>query len=87
MKSDMRFLRHDGIFRPDVVKPFGEFHRCGASRWSALSSRVGRGLQTAPLSSSAMSSGRLFLDRVARQHCPSPFTGNSILKPFRGGAQ
>jgi hypothetical protein len=27
---------------------------------------------TAPCSSSAMSSGRLFLDRVARQHCPSP---------------
>lgn len=25
-----------------------------------------------PFSSSAMSSGRLFLDRVARQHCPSP---------------
>jgi hypothetical protein len=31
--------------------------------------RVGR---TTLLSSSAMSSGRLFLDRVARQHCPSP---------------
>jgi hypothetical protein len=31
--------------------------------------RVGR---TTPFSSSAMSSGRLFLDRVARQHCPSP---------------
>jgi hypothetical protein len=31
--------------------------------------RVGR---TTLRSSSAMSSGRLFLDRVARQHCPSP---------------
>jgi hypothetical protein len=31
--------------------------------------RVGR---TTPRSSSAMSSDRLFLDRVARQHCPSP---------------
>ena len=31
--------------------------------------RVGR---TTLLSSSTMSSGRLFLDRVARQHCPSP---------------
>ena len=31
--------------------------------------RVGR---TTLLSSSAMSSDRLFLDRVARQHCPSP---------------
>jgi hypothetical protein len=28
--------------------------------------------RSAPCSSSAMSSDRLFLDRVARQHCPSP---------------
>ncbi len=28
--------------------------------------------RSAPCSSSVMSSGRLFLDRVARQHCPSP---------------
>ena len=43
-----------------------------ASRRSAptqVEERVGR---TTLLSSSAMSSGRLFLDRVARQHCPSP---------------
>ena len=32
----------------------------------------GRDGRSAPCSSSAMSSGRLFLDRVARQHCPSP---------------
>jgi hypothetical protein len=32
----------------------------------------GRDGRCAPCSSSAMSSGRLFLDRVARQHCPSP---------------
>src|SRR5216683_6327306 len=31
----------------------------------------GRDGRSAPCSSSAMSSGRLFLDRVARQHCPS----------------
>jgi hypothetical protein len=30
------------------------------------------GRNYAPCSSSAMSSDRLFLDRVARQHCPSP---------------
>jgi hypothetical protein len=30
------------------------------------------GRNNAPCSSSAMSSDRLFLDRVARQHCPSP---------------
>jgi hypothetical protein len=28
--------------------------------------------RNAPCSSSTMSSGRLFLDRAARQHCPSP---------------
>jgi len=46
-----------------------------ASRWSAPSPSQGRdGRNYAPcsLASSAMSSGRLFLDRVARQHCPSP---------------
>jgi hypothetical protein len=32
----------------------------------------GRDGRTAPHPSSTMSSGRLFLDRVARQHCPSP---------------
>jgi hypothetical protein len=32
----------------------------------------GRDGRTAPYPSSTMSSGRLFLDRVARQHCPSP---------------
>ena len=43
-----------------------------ASRRSAptqVEERVGR---TTLFSSSATSSGRLFLDRVARQHCPSP---------------
>jgi hypothetical protein len=44
-----------------------------ASRWSAPMPGKGRdGRNYAPCSSSAMSSGRLFLDRVARQHCPSP---------------
>ena len=32
----------------------------------------GRDGRSAPYPSSTMSSGRLFLDRVARQHCPSP---------------
>jgi hypothetical protein len=32
----------------------------------------GRDGRSAPCSSSATSSDRLFLDRVARQHCPSP---------------
>ena len=33
-----------------------------------------------PCPSSAMSSGRLFLDRVARQHCPSPLHRHAQLK-------
>ena len=74
MKSYLRFSRHRGIFRSDV----GCWHlenlgRGTASRWSvpgqAISGRDGR---SAPCSSSTMSSGRLFLDRVARLRCPSP---------------
>ena len=45
-----------------------------ASRWSAPGPSKGRdGINYAPCSSasSAMSSGRLFLDRVARQQSPS----------------
>jgi len=73
MKGCMRFLRHGGIYRSDVaLKNHPALQRCGASRWSALGVTEGRSFQTAPPSSSAMSSGRLFLDRVARQHCPSP---------------
>jgi hypothetical protein len=84
----MRFLRHGGIYRSDVVVfVFASLGRSAASRWSAPNEVSGRGFHTAPCSSSAMSSGRLFLDRVARQRCPSPLHRHPILKPFRGGAQ
>src|SRR6516164_6680591 len=77
MKLSLRFLRHDGIYRSDG----GEQQNQGN-----LNPRVGCRLPLvgprAPVkdategarlgSSSAMSSGRLFLDRVARQQCPSP---------------
>ena len=44
-----------------------------ASRWSALSpGRRTRRENHAPSHRPQMSSDRLFLDRVARQHCPSP---------------
>ena len=75
MAIRMRFLRHDGIYRSDVVqttktKPWGETVPPPVGRPRAqVKERVGR---TTLFSSSAMSSGRLFLDRVARQHCPSP---------------
>jgi hypothetical protein len=76
MAIRMRFLRHDGIYRSDVVqvktktKPWGGTVPPPAGRPRAqVKERVGR---TTLFSSSAMSSGRLFLDRVARQQSPSP---------------
>ena len=73
----MRFRRHDGIYRSDVVqnktqKPNPEDGTepppAGQPR-TQVKERAGR---ITPFSSSAMSSGRLFLDRVARQQSPSP---------------
>ena len=46
--------------------------------------RVGR---TTLLSSSAMSSDRLFLDRVARQHCPSPLHRHTQITTHSSDAQ
>ena len=45
--------------------------------------------RSASCSSSAMSSGRLFLDRVARQHCPSPLHrhGQHNTHPLPGSAK
>ena len=70
----MRFLRHHGIYRSDVgqVKPSGSLGRGAASRWSAPGQAKERDGRSALCSSSTMSSGRLILDRVARQQSPSP---------------
>jgi hypothetical protein len=77
MAIRMRFLRHDGIYRSDVVqsktktktKPWGGTVPPPAGRPRAqVQERVGR---TTLFSSSAMSSGRLFLDRVGRHQSPS----------------
>jgi len=72
------FLRHDGIYRSDVVKTNSN----GKTKpWDGTvpppdgrpraqgKERVGR---TTLFSSSTMSSGRLFLDRVGRHQSPSP---------------
>ncbi len=70
----MRFRRHDGIYRSDVVstpKPNpGNGTNCLPPIGPAtqVKERVGR---TTLFSSSAMSSGRLFLDRVGRHQSPS----------------
>jgi hypothetical protein len=67
----MRFLRHDGIYRSDVSSHLFTPGACPAFR-----SGRGQGIEQAGkhmlFPSSAMSSGRLFLDRDARQQCPSP---------------
>jgi len=68
------FLRHVGIY---LVRCGFKIQTLGwgraASRWSAPSpgSRTCRE-DHAPSHRPQMSSDRLFLDRVARQHCPSP---------------
>src|SRR3974390_3429169 len=68
----MRFLRHVGIYRSDVssilVNPVQLPPPVGRPRYRAIA-RDGR---STPCPSSAMSSDWLILDRVARQHCPSP---------------
>ena len=79
------FIRHGGIFHPDVVKRKVKVKvkvkTKTAKTWGR--SAASRGRHPGPVQrtrrkeralapSFAMSSGRLFLDRVARQHCPSP---------------
>lgn len=76
MKTRMRFPRHAESIGPMWPKSKSKPNPgvrtvpppAGRPR-TQVKEGVGR---AAPFSSSAMSSGRLFLDRVARQHCPSP---------------
>ena len=75
MNLSMRFLRHDGIYRSDM----GQKHLNPGvvRRLPLVGARApvkGRDGRSAPcsLASSAMSSGWLFLDQVARQQRPSP---------------
>jgi len=69
----VRFLRHGGIYHSD-----GAFRaiRAGAGLPPPVGRHRGpakeRDGRSAPCSSSAMSSGRLFLDRVGRHQSPSP---------------
>ena len=76
---EMRFLRHDGIYRSDeiVVISLG---RGAASRRSGPGQAERRDGRRAPCPSFSMSSGRPFLDRGARQHCPSPLHRHVQLK-------
>jgi hypothetical protein len=69
----MRFRRHNGIYRSDVVQQLNPEYGIQpppARRPRAqVKERVGRNTL---FSSSAMSSGRPFLDRVGRHQSPSP---------------
>ena len=67
----MRFLRHDGIYRSDVSSHLFTPGACPAFR-SGRCQGIEQAGKNMLFPSSAMSSGRLFLDRGARQHCPSP---------------
>ena len=72
----LAFFRQDGIYRSDEAKPRPNPLQAGAGVPPPVGRRrgpaKGRDGRSAPCSSSAMSSGRLFLDRVARQQSPSP---------------
>ena len=91
-RSHRAFMRHCGIYRSDSGL-LQNLSRGTASRWSGPSQIITeRDGWSAPCPSSAMSSVRLFLDRVARQHCPSPLHRhaqiimhfpNASLKPER----
>ena len=73
--SRRAFLRHGGIFHTDVAKVKIKTNPepgSTASRWSAPTQVEERDGRTTPFSSFAMSSGRLFLDRVGRHQSPSP---------------
>ena len=83
-----RFLRHDGIYRSDVssllINPVQLPPPVGRPRYRAIG-RAGRNYTSCP--SSAMSSDRLFLERVARQHCPSPLRRQLHLKTLALSAE
>ena len=72
----MRFRRHGGIYRSDVVQGKTQKPNPGdgtgpppaSQPRTQVKERAGR---ITPFSSSAMSSGRLFLDRVGRHQSPS----------------
>ena len=76
----MRFFEACGIYRSDVAKVKVKIKTktpgsgplpppAGSAPTQVKENAAG---EPRLFSSSAMSSGRLFLDRVARQHCPSP---------------
>ena len=83
----MRFFRHGGIYQSDVgfcPNPSPSWTPPPANVQTRARERAGR---STPSPIVLMSSGRLFLDRVARQHCPSPLrrhTQNNSIDGSKG---
>ena len=75
----MRFFRHGGIYRSDVSSHLVNLGRCPAFR-SGRCQVVGRAGKSTPCPSSAMSSGRLFLDGLLASIARLRFTGIISLK-------
>ena len=82
----MRFIGHGGIYRSDVSSHLLPLARCSASR-SGRRQGIGHAGKNMPCPSSAMSSGRLFLDGLLASIARLRFTGILILNPFRDRAQ
>ena len=75
----MRFFRHDGIYRSDVSFLLFTPGACPASR-SGRCQGIGHAGKHMPCPSSAMSSGRLFLDGLLASIARLRFTGIIRLK-------
>jgi hypothetical protein len=69
-----RFFRHGGIYRSDVSLHLVNLGRGSAYR-SGPGQAIGRAGRNTPCPSSAMSSGRLFLDGVLASIARFRFTG------------
>ena len=80
---DRRFLRQGGIYRSDVLLILVNSGQGTASRWSGPAQAIGRDRRSTPCPSSAMSSGRLFLDGVLASIARFRFTGIISLKLCR----
>lgn len=74
-----RFFRHGGIYRSDVSSLLVNLGRGTASR-SGPGQAIGRAGRNTPCPSSAMSSGRLFLDGLLASIARFRFTGIISIK-------
>jgi hypothetical protein len=77
-----RFLRHDGIYRSDVSSLFFTPGPLSAFR-SGRCQGIGQAGKNMPFPSSAMSSGRLFLDGLLASIARLRFTGIFSINPTR----